>query len=454
MKKLFLSIAIALTFWSASGQSELIFPLFHDVFQSSYLTPTVRPEHTISIGLPGISSVYFQGIHNGFVPNAVSYWANDTLWLSPKNLLNELSDRNMLHADLNVDLFHLRIRVYNWDFWLGIRQRHNFDFFYPKDLFSLVVQGNASHVGKTFDFSNLGLNVNLHREYTLGVASEYERWVFGGRVSLLQGLSNLYFNPNSLYLSIEDENFAHTGGLDATLYSSGIPLDSDRMLNSEVLNELGWVTDYFTRFRNPGVALSLGASYKFDQRTTFSFSVSDLGFIHWSDSTLNYNVKGETSFTGFDAFSDLINQGELNMDSLFNALLDNFSDEEFVEAYNVWLPTKFYLSANYQLASRTHVGIQFYGVINRNFYPGVSLGVTQGLGRIVQLTAMGSYNQRTLTNFGFGLMLNPGPIQLYLIADNIYTPLKDPLTFTNLNVRVGLNLVFGRAKTNKYLPYR
>jgi len=32
--------------------------------------------------------------------------------------------------------------------------------------------------------------------------------------------------------------------------------------------------------------------------------------------------------------------------------------------------------------------------------------------------------------------------------------LADPLTFTNLNFRVGMNLVFGRVKTQQGLPFR
>jgi hypothetical protein len=51
-------------------------------------------------------------------------------------------------------------------------------------------------------------------------------------------------------------------------------------------------------------------------------------------------------------------------------------------------------------------------------------------------------------------MIKPGPFQIYLLADNIYAPLVDPLTFTNMNFRFGVNMVFGRVKTPQGLPYR
>jgi len=454
VKKLILFLAIALSAYSLKAQSELTLPLFDDVFQSSYLKPTVRPEHTISIGLPGISSVYVQGIHNGFVPNSVISNARDTIWFSPSSLLGELSDQNMVFANADVDIFHLRIRVHNLDYWFGIRQRHSLSFFYPKDLMSMAVLGNANMVGEDIDFGYLGLNANLHREYTFGMATEYNSWVFGGRVSLLQGLSSLYLKPATLQLNIEDDMYAHTFASDAILYSAGIPLTEDKMPNEALFQNTEWLISYLTRFRNPGASFALGVTYKYDQRTSFSFSVSDLGFIHWNDSTANYKVRGDSPFQGVDALGDFLYGRDIDIDSTINAFRSNFDDEEFEQAFTTWLSPKFYLSANYQLARRTHLGFQFYGIVNRRFYPAFSLGVTQGIGRAFNLALTGSFNQRTITNLGFGLMVKPGPFQIHMLADNYFTPLVNPLTFTNLNFRFGINLVFGRVKTAKGLPYR
>ena len=454
MKKLIIFLAIGLSAYSLKAQSELTLPLFDDVFQSSYLKPTVRPEHTISIGLPGISSIYVQGIHNGFVPNSVVSSNNDTVWFNPSSLLNELSDQNMVFANADVDIFHLRIRVHNWDYWFGIRQRHSLSFFYPKDLMSMAILGNADMIGQDIDFGYMGVNANLYREYTYGMATEYNSWVFGGRVSFLQGLSSLYLKPAMLQLNIDDDMYAHTFASDAILYSAGIPLTEDKMPNEALFQDTQWLTSYLTRFRNPGASLALGVTYKYDQRTSFSFSVSDLGFIHWNDSTANYKVRGDSPFQGVDALGDFLYGRDIDIDSTLNVFRSNFDDEEFEQAFTTWLSPKIYLSANYQLARRTHLGFQFYGIVNRRFYPSFSLGVTQGIGRTFNLALTGSFNQRTMTNLGFGLMVKPGPLQIYMLADNYFTPLVNPLTFTNLNFRFGINLVFGRVKTAKGLPYR
>lgn len=454
MKRFFIIISIVIAAVAARGQSELTLPLFDDVFQSTYLKPTVRTEHAISIGLPGLSSIYVQSIHNGFVPYSVVNKSDGSVKIDPTSIGSQLTEQNMLFADNHVDIFHLRLRIYNWDYWFGVRQRHNLSFFYPKDMMTLAIEGNESMVGQTIDFGRLGLNLNMHREYTLGAATELDHWVFGGRISLLQGLSSLYLKPQLMQATIEDDMYNHTFDTDAVLYSAGIPVTADRELNADLFENTEWLTSYLTRMRNPGVSMSFGATYNLDQRTSFSVAVNDLGFISWSDSTLNYRVKGESTFEGIDALGSFLYGEEIDIDSTLNVFRDNFNDEEFEEAYTTWLSPKFYLSANYQLASRTHVGVQFYGTVNRRFYPALSLGITQGVGRFFNVALTGSFNQRTITNVGFGLLLKPGPFQIYMLADNIYTPLVDPLTFTNLNFRVGMNLVFGRVKTQQGLPFR
>jgi hypothetical protein len=47
-------------------------------------------------------------------------------------------------------------------------------------------------------------------------------------------------------------------------------------------------------------------------------------------------------------------------------------------------------------------------------------------------------------------MFKPGPVQFYLAADNL-CPLISPMYATNVNVRAGVNLVFGKVKKEQGL---
>jgi hypothetical protein len=462
MKRILLVIAIFCSSNAVFAQSELTLPFMEHVFQSSYLNPTVRPEHTISIGLPAMSSVYMQVIHNGFVPNSVLAKEGNTLVLNPQDLPGAMKNSNMIYANAGIEFFHLRFKVYHWDYWFAVRQNHEMSFFYPKDLFKLAAFGNYEFAGQTMDFSPLGFNMSLYREYTFGMATEVNEWAYGGRISLLQGLGNTYLKPKTLSIAVDDDMYALTADANGVLYTSGIPLDSANMPDISRYTEGFDMANYkenqlyqfLTRFRNPGVALSGGVSYKYDSRTKFTLSFSDLGFISWSDSTKNYLLKGSHTFSGVDGLADFLYGRGVNTDSIIDAALDNFSDDDFSDSYLTWLSPKIYLRADYQLARRTQLGLQLYSVINRKFYPAFTVGIQQGFGRVFSVLLTGSFNQRSFTNLGFGMVIKPGPFQIYLVADNYYSPVVDPLSFTNFNFRTGVNLVFGRPKKPQGLPYR
>ena len=453
---------------STFAQSELILPFMGNIFQNTYLNPAAQTEHAVSIGLPVLSSLQFQVISNGFVPRSFMSVAGNTLNVSPNNLESQLRNRNLLYANANVDLLHVKVRYLNWDIWYGMRQNQQVSLFYPKSLVSLAINGNDQYSDIPMDLTPLGFNGTMYREHTLGASTKRGKWVFGGRVSLLHGLTNAYLKPENLNLTVTDDMYSMTADADAVLKTSGFPGDSLSTMDLTQFGNFGELSlnsfsdftsfmrsSYFSRFRNPGFALSGGASYEYNSNFTFSFAFSDLGFISWSDSTKFYNIKGESDFKGVDALGEMLSGGEFSADSLVHDFVSNFETEEDAEGgYTTWLHTKFYLSATYQLAYRTHLNASLYGVVNRRLYPAFTLGISQGVGRILSVSLSASMSQRTISNIGFGFLVKPGPFQLYVVADNIYSPLVDPLTFTNMNVRAGINIVLGWVKKPQGLPYK
>ena len=108
------------------GQQDMILYQFRSLNQSSYLNPAFSGDSKVSIGIPGISSFYFAYNNNAFQANDV--FSSD-LYLSVNGLLNNipsanefvyalldpgsitsnLTDRNYLMTNFQVDLFHLNI---------------------------------------------------------------------------------------------------------------------------------------------------------------------------------------------------------------------------------------------------------------------------------------------------------------------------------------------------------
>ncbi|HCT30383.1 MAG TPA: hypothetical protein DIW31_06545 [Bacteroidales bacterium] len=411
------------------------------------------PEHTFSLGLPGNSSVYTQFITNGFRPGKVVTIKNDTLHIDPNKLLSELSDKNLIYSGTSVDLFHLRLKIRNGYYWIGARTNVEVNFQYPKDIIELAIKGNEWLIGREMDLSNLKFDATLYNEFSYGMALEYNRWVFGGRISLLQGLSNVQFDPKSLNMRVDTLNFRQTMNADARLNTAGIPMNGEGDISFDNVSDINYITDYLTNFKNRGFALSAGATYKMSDRLRFSASFYDLGYINWKDSVVNYNLKGQSSFSGIDILSSYLNGEDIQADTIIDAIIDDFNRDTINKAYTTYLKPKFNLSVNYNIFRRTIVGFSASGVYNKKLYPAFTLGLQQGLGRFLNLLATISYNQKTIKNLGVGFVIKPGPFQFFVITDNIYPIFNQDYT-TNVNVRFGMNIVLGRVKPAAGLPYR
>jgi len=452
MKRITYLILLLTIGFQAKAQPELTLPFMRDIFQASYINPTVMPEHTFSLGIPG-TSVFGQIITNGFLPNNIFQFRNDSMRLSPSSLLAELKDKNLIYAGENVDLFHLRKKVLNGYYWFAIRQNLNVTLYYPKDFFGLAIQGNGAYIGSSLDFSNLKTDVTLYNEFTFGMMKEYPRWAFGGRISLLQGLSNVHFDPEMLKIQIDDDMYGHVAHADAKLYTAGIPKNGEGDPSFDHIDSFSWMSNYLTNFKNKGFALSGGVTYKYDDKTRLSFSFYDLGFITWKDSVQTYTLKGTTDFDGFNILGDWLYGTEFDIDTMIQSMEDDFTRDTVFTKYRTWLNPKFNLTASYDIARRTSVGFSFSGMYNKKLYPALTIGLQQGVGRFFNLIATASINHRSYNNLGLGFMIKPGPVQIFVIADNINLAIN-PLYTTNVNVRVGLNWVFGRVKQPEGMPFK
>jgi len=423
-------------------------PFMQDIFQASYINPTVIPEHTKSIGIISLSAHVTQ---NGFFMNKFVTQNGNKFTIDPEAFYSQLKDKNMFYIGEDIDLFHLRFKKADNFFWLGVRQNAKITAYMPKDFFALPLEGNEPFVGSKLEFNNFRFNTTLYNEFTFGMMKELPRWVFGGRISLLQGIANIKFDPNQFNVEVFADSLR--ANADAKIYTAGIPKNGQGDPSFDHVGEPTYIINTLTSFKNKGFALSGGVTYKLDDRTRFSASFSDLGFISWKDSVEAYTVTGKSAFDGFKLITDYLYNRDTDVDSVLNKMEDDFGQDTIQQSYRTWLNPRFNLSASYNLARRTSLGLSFTGYYNKKFYPALTLGVQQGIGRFFNIIGTVSYNQRTFRNLGLGLMLKPGPLQIFVIADNLY-PAHDPFFFTNANFRFGLNLVFGRVKPAEGLPYR
>ncbi|MCP4521179.1 MAG: hypothetical protein GY827_05755 [Cytophagales bacterium] len=449
MRKYIIVCASLLLSIMSFAQRENTLFMLPSLSQSTYVNPTSIPQHKVSIGLP-IPSTYFHVTNSGFSFSELV----DGNTLDYNKLTDVLGDDNLISTGAQVDLFSLRFKVRHNYFSFNVTEHVDFDFSYPKDLFGLALSGNASYEGGTIDLSGLKINMSQYREYGFGYNRDGKRWQYGGRVKLLFGKANVSTVNSDITIDVADETLNHTINANLQLNTaSPLPLPTDlATLNEDNLDSLLDLVneeDLILNSQNWGLAFDAGVGYKFNRKLEFSASLLNLGFIRWKQNARNYTFEGDAAVTGVDVLPALLDNQELDGDSIADVFIEKSVATGTEESYTTRLTYQVNLSARYQLWKSTHV----YGLYNimhfKRWRGAFTVGVSHDILRYVSIALSNTSYHGEAINVGLGLVLKPGPFQFYIVGDNFDSLLR-PVSPSNLTektfaLRIGMNLVFGRV---------
>ena len=145
-----------------------------------------------------------------------------------------------------------------------------------------------------------------------------------------------------------------------------------------------------------------------------------------------------------EIFEDSTELGSI-IDTLKSIYTPVTSNNKFSSA----LPMQFYLSGGYQLTDDLHLGALFYSEFFRgNSYPAFALSGSYQLFTAIQVGAIYAIRNQTFDNLGVNAVIKLGPVQIVAATDNILTAFN-PKDSHSANVRLGLNLVFGKKENKK-----
>jgi len=457
--------ALALAF-NAYSQQDLTINTMPIIPQSSYTNPAFKPIPKWYIGFPALSSVYVGVGHSGFAYDDLFHLntVDDSLQLTDQKMINKLGKVNYLstHASEEILCFGFKARKSYFSFSYGIKA--NVQFSYPRDLIKLADKGTGQFVGGTADFSGIGVNASLYKEFAIGFSRDVkifnQNFTLGARVKILRGLMNVYNKPNNITMGINSDDFAYTANANGTINmtvpdSMAIMLDH---LGDSTYNKGGGNLDAQKFIFNPtnkGVGIDLGASYKLNDKWTFGASVLDLGYINWQtgsgSSVRNYAISSSNFvFDGVDlsqfiGVSDSVQK--IKQKEMLDSLGKYFKVNTTKNGYKAPLGTKFYLTAEYSLTKHDIAGLLLHGeMLNGVLHPSATVSYNKWFCNMFSASLSYSIVNRSYSNVGFGMALNLGPWQIYLLTDNFYCLLK-PETTQTINLHFGMNFIFGyRAK--------
>lgn len=443
--------------------------------QSYYLNPATQPECSFYLGIPVASPLQFTYENSGFSPN-------DVLWYDAEidsiihplysaeaadKFLNNLKDVEYLRFDMAVNLASFGFRAGDMYFSFDATIRGNEYFSYPKDLMTFMLKGNKD--GDVFDFSGLNFEFLNYAEYGVNISRSFgSQFSVGIRPKLLFGLGTFVTQDNDITLETSTEEWILNSTFSGKMSLTGvtIPVDEDGLIDPEGEFEIdSSIIDYPAQnwrkafSKNRGLGVDVGVHFKPIDEIQLSFSALDIGYIKWQENTQIISQDGSFHFQGVEWNpSDTSDFGA----DLLDTIKSNLAVTGASEPFTTYLRPKIIVGGRVFLTPGFDLGLlaktEFYkSKINQDF----TVLANWHPFRALSISASYSLLNKTYSNFGVGLGLKFGPLNMYVISD--YIPMfrddipSDDLPFAiplpvdmhNANLRFGLNLVFGCNKAKR-----
>lgn len=432
MKKLLLT---SLVFVSICVNAQFIQQsLYSYLPQSSYQNIGSFSQHKGYFGIPFLGYNNLSIANSGF---AFNDFVNDNgaVTLSAvEDVLGGMDQIEYMDFNYKNELLNLGFSSGENNFFtINLASTLEFSSTYSKDFLaiSMLGTGASNSFGTSYDLSGTSYNLVAYNELGFG----YQRKVndqlsFGARIKYLSGIlnSSAYYNnvalevdPNTNEISTQSNVIVHDYGV------SEIFLDEEDLTGEK---------NTIPNFSNNGIGFDFGASYKVDEKLSFSFNAIDIGKISWKNGRYKTNDPSNNSdYEGLDL--DQLHKDSTGILGAFQEVQGMFEFNEVRKNYSTNLPTSIYLGAEYLLSENLVVnGLLCGKIINGKFYPSYTVAGGFQIHKKLQTKLSYSVINNTYTNIGLGFVGNLGPFQLFVLADNL------PGVFNMLNTRY-MNLSFG-----------
>ncbi|MGM0463640.1 MAG: DUF5723 family protein [Bacteroidota bacterium] len=441
--------------------------------QSSQLNPAFRPGANVYIGLPALSDIYL-GMSNNLLNVGNIFQTmegSDSIMtiLHPDydrdRFYRRIGNKAFVSGEMGVQLLGVGFTVAE-DWWLdlGLTAKGMGRARLPADLFTLALEGNEGFTGSSVDLTGMGMEAQAYLQTHVGLSRNItDRLRVGGRLKLMQGAMSASLMAEELELQVHDD-YSHTLNSVVELRLGGpfdVALDEDGFIDSIMFRENAGFGEIGPSFKNFGMGIDLGVEYMLMDNLHLSASIIDLGYMRWGRESFVFRATNNFTFDGIDV-SDAIT-GDRDMDLILeefgDSLLNTFEFANSEEGYTTGLPAKLYLAASYQPLDYLSLGVLSRTTMGMGVRESLTLSGTLLAGDVLSTSLSYTMTNRSFNNFGFGFGVRGGPLQLYMVVDQIpasWIEFREnngadvvtiPQRLDYINLRFGLNLLFGR--TNK-----
>lgn len=435
-----------LTLGEVKAQPNLMLHRFDALPQRNAVNPAMHFDGNLSFGLPLMSNSYLSMSNSAFkFSDLIRRSQDDSLYIDTENMLSKLKESNSLNISAGTDLFHAGLKIKSSYFGFVMTEKVHFHFNYSKSLMEFLTKGNGAFIGKTVDLSTQ-VFFEHRRDYALTYSLELSRKLtFGVRIKRIYGMENISVESAGASLYTDPKTLAITATPDIMINTSGIESNTfgDFVMSQYLFDRSNW-----------GWAYDFGFVSKINDQWSLSFSVIDIGKIHWKTLTDNYRSdKAGESFTysGIDLnqfWNDTSGAGAV-FQNMLDTLTSGMDIKHTHRSYITKLPLQNYTAANFKINEKHEASavihlirypeqLQVNASLQHQWQPLKWLDIVSGISMI----------NRSHFNFGMGMCISLEDYQFYAMSDNLPGTLF-PHNSRNISVRAGINFIIGRKTSVK-----
>ena len=442
--------------WFVHGQNRQLLYDFIEIPQATLVNPGVQTTYDWYAGIPVLSGFSVQAGMSGISVNDI--FADDGLDINDKvrdRAINSLRIRDEVSGTMQIDLLHggFRSRRNPRDFYsFGIYLEGDGINYWPRDLADLAFNGNADQLGRRYRLDHLKTRGELVNVFHFGLNRQMNaNLVVGARAKLYSSIANFSSTRNDGYfVTREGENnlLSSTLVADMVLRTSGLNAFKDIIDDDTIDNGQGIAQTFRKRALlggDLGLGFDIGFTYKLSEQWVVTGSLLDIGFVYSTSDVRSYTLNGRATTEGVEVIlPDAL--ADPNAD-FWQDLVDEIEAlvpfEKNTDSYLWFRPTKLHGSVrydfgapaqrpescdcDYRTTARTptvqftnSAGAKIYA-INRPRGPqtALSLYYLRRFGRTLTLKTSYTVDKFSATNIGLGMNLQAGPVNFYLLADNL-----------------------------------
>lgn len=452
--KIFLFHLAVLFSITLQSQNKQVLYNFAGLPQSLLLNPSSEINDNLFLGIPLFSGVSAQIGFSGFMLSDI--FANDGIDINDKigKVLNKLTYRDFVKIYAQEEVISVGFRVssktyVNFGFYTEIDALA----YNPKDVFTLLNDGNSAYLNKSFLFSQILYKANLLGALHFGVSHKFtDKLTLGTRFKVYSSAVNIGSRNNTgsfVTINGKKNKYKHIfSDINIKTQSSGLISDN------EVVDNFGDYLQNIFLGGNLGIGFDFGITYRLNEYLEVSGSVLDIGFIKHTKEVLNYTAKGSFSFEGIDFQFD---PNASYLRDMQNTFVKELVIAENNNSYISWRSIK--MNAAFMIRFGNKVSKKIDGYFKKDLYSdtvGVQLYSVYRL--ISPHVAFTAFYQKSVTskthtkitytidnfsysNIGAGISTQFGCVNMYSLVDNILG-YRNLSAANNISLQVGINLIF------------